>query len=208
MKKEEDIVQKREVKAILFDLDGVLMDSIDAWHRTYNGIIEHFNSKPISKKEFKEIFGNAIEKNVKMIADIPAKEANMLAVKYFKKNINYVKIFPETKSVLKKLSKKIKIALITNTPRKILKSVIRHYKIAKYFNVIVTIDDVKRGKPAPDMALKACKMLKIIPKNAILVGDTKNDMLAGKRAGCITVGYKVKGDYKIDSLKEIHYLLP
>ena len=195
------------VKAVLFDLDGVLMDSVDAWHRTYNGIIEHFNSKPMPKKDFRRIFGNTIEKNVRTIADIPAKEANMLAVKYFRKNIGHARIFPETKSVLKKISRKTRIALITNTPKKILKLVLIHYKIARYFNAIVTIDDVKRGKPAPDMALKACKLLKIKPENAILVGDTKNDMLAGKRAGCVTVGYKINGDYKIKRLNGIFGIL-
>jgi len=65
------------------------------------------------------------------------------------------------------------------------------------------MDDVKRRKPAPDMILKACKILKVKPKNTILVGDTKNDMIAGKRAGCITVGYKMMGDYRIDKLYSI-----
>ena len=196
-------MSKYKIKAILFDLDGVLMNSIDAWHHTYNGIIAHFNKKPMTKKDFQKIFGNTIEKNVRMIVNISTKEANRLAIKYFKKNIMYVRIFPETKSVLKKLSKKTKIGLITNTPRKILNPVLRHYKLKKYFDIIVTVDDVKKGKPAPDMALKACKMLKVIPKNAILVGDTKNDMIAGKRAGCIAVGYKIKGEFEINNLNSI-----
>ncbi len=193
-----------KVKAVLFDLDGVLIDSIDAWHHTYNGIIAHFNKHPVSKKGFRKIFGNTIEKNVKMIVDISAKEANRLAITYFKENIGRIRIFPQTKNVLEKLSNMgIKIALITNTPKKILMPVLKRYKIKKYFDAVVTIDGVKKGKPAPDMALKACKMLKVSPKNAILVGDTKNDMLAGKRAGCMTVGYKVNGDYRINKLSSM-----
>ena len=197
-------MRKKGVKAVLFDLDGVLVDSIDAWHHTYNGIIRHFGAKPIPKKEFRKIFGNTIEKNVKMIINIPAKEANRLAIKHFKKNMNHVDVFPQTKDVLEKiLRSKLKIALITNTPKRILTPVLKHHKLKKYFKVIVTVDDVKKGKPAPDMALKACKLLKVKPKNTILIGDTKNDMLAGKRAGCVTIGYKIKGDYKIDNLREI-----
>ena len=65
------------------------------------------------------------------------------------------------------------------------------------------MDDVKRRKPAPDMILKACKMLKVKPKNTILVGDTINDMIAGKRAGCVTMGYKIKGDYTVNNLRKI-----
>ncbi|MBI2558218.1 HAD family hydrolase [Candidatus Woesearchaeota archaeon] len=201
-------MRKKEVKAVLFDLDGVLINSIDAWHHTYNDIIAHFNKHPVSKKGFRKIFGNTIEKNVKMIVDIPAREANRLAITYFKGNMDYVMIFPQTKNVLEKLSNMgIKIALITNTPKKILMPVLKRYKIKKYFDAVVTIDGVKKGKPAPDMALKACKMLKVSPKNAIIVGDTKNDMMAGKRAGCITIGYKMKGDYRINRLNEIFGIL-
>ena len=69
------------------------------------------------------------------------------------------------------------------------------------------MDDVKRRKPAPDMILKACKLLRINPKNTILVGDTMNDIIAGKRAGCVTVGYKVKGDYRINNLNQILSML-
>lgn len=139
-----------------------------------------------------------------MIVDIPPKEANELAIKYFSKNYRYVRIFPQTKDILKELSKiQMKIALISNTPGKILNLVLKHHKIKRYFDVIVTIDDVKKGKPAPDMVLKACRMLKVKPKNTILIGDTKNDMIAGKRAGCITVGYKTKGNYKINELNSI-----
>ena len=79
----------------------------------------------------------------------------------------------------------------------------RNFKLKKYFGAIITMNDVKKGKPAPDMVLKACKILKVSPKNTILVGDSMNDMIAGKRAGCVTVGYKIKGDYRIERLKEI-----
>lgn len=196
---------KYKIKAVLFDLDGVLIDSIGAWHRTYNDIIRHFHADAISKKEFRNIFGNTIEANVKKIIDIPAKDANKLAIKYFKKNMSYVGIFSQTRVVLEELlSNKLKVALITNTPKEILAHVLKHHKLKKYFKAIITIDDVKKGKPAPDMVLKACRLLKVKPEESILVGDTKNDMLAGKRAGCVTVGYKIKGDYKINGLIQIN----
>lgn len=197
-------VRKREIKAVLFDLDGVLVDSIDAWHRTYNDILRHFQASPVPKSEFRNIFGNTIEANVKMMVNISAKEANRLAIRYFKKNVSRIRIFPQTKNVLERLSSsKVKTALITNTPKAILSSVLRHYNLRRYFKAVVAIDDVKKGKPAPDMALKACRLLKVKPKEAVLVGDTKNDMLAGKRAGCITVGCGIKGNFTINSLNSI-----
>ena len=121
----------------------------------------------------------------------------------FRNRIRHVKIFPQSKKVLEKLkNKRIKLGLITNSTGFITLTILNHFKLKKYFDVVVTMDDVRRRKPAPDMILKACKTLKVMPKNTILVGDTMNDIIAGRRAGCATVGYKVKGDYEINSLKE------
>ena len=195
---------KNKVKAVLFDLDGVLVDSFEAWFHTFNDTLKHLGVKSVPKKEFSKIFGNTIDKNIKSVINITAKEANKLAIMYFDKNKKYVNVFPETKNILKKLSNsKVKIALITNTPKKILLPTLKHYKLKKYFKAVVAVDDVKRGKPAPDMILKACKMMKVKPKNTILIGDTKNDMIAGRRAGCVTIGYKVKGEFRISRLNSI-----
>lgn len=72
---------KYKIEAVLFDLDGVLVDSEKAWFHVFNDTLKHFGVKPISKKGFSKIFGNIIEKNVKIFINITAKEANKLAVK-------------------------------------------------------------------------------------------------------------------------------
>ena len=72
---------------------------------------------------------------------------------------------------------------------------------------MIAMDDVSRSKPAPDMVFKACKKLKVKINDIILVGDSKNDMLAGKNAGCVTVGYRMKGDYRISKLNDIQKII-
>ncbi len=208
-KKGEDTVQEREVKAILFDLDGVLVDSIYAWLSVFNDTRKYFGLKQVPKKEFIGDFGAPIESDVKKyFKGRTIKEVERAYDMNFKKRKALVKLFPEAVDTLKKLKQRpIKIGLITNSTRFIASAILAHFKLKKYFQVIVTMDDVKRRKPAPDMILKAFKILKVKPENTILVGDTMNDMIAGKRAGCITVGYNIKGDYKIDNLKEILHIL-
>jgi pyrophosphatase PpaX len=198
-------VQRREVKAILFDMDGVVVDSLDAWCHTFNDTLRHFGLKTIPRKEFVKDFGAPIEYDVKKYFEGKTiKEVEKVYNSNFKKRKKYVELNKQSVETLQKLKRlKIKIGLITNSTRFITSTLLKHFKIKKYFDVIVTLDDVKRRKPAPDMILKACKMLKIKPKNTILVGDTINDMIAGRKAGCVTVGYKVNGDYKINMLHEI-----
>ncbi len=204
MKKEVDIVLRREVKAVLFDLDGVLIDSFDAWYRTFNDSLKYFGLRKLSKKEFKKDFGAPIEHDIKKY--FKGKTVKKVVSLYninFDKRKKYVRLFPNSKIIIKKLKKQIKLGLISNSTKSIVLTILNHYKLTKYFDVIVTMDDVKRRKPAPDMVLKACRKLKVKPKNTILVGDTKNDMSAGKKAGCITIGYKVKEDYKIERLSDV-----
>ena len=205
MKKEEDTVRNMEVKAVLFDMDGVLVDSSDAWFYVYNDTLKNFGLKELIRKEFAKGFGSPIEQDIKnhfigkTVKDV-AESFDM----YFKRRKGLVKIFPQSKKVLENLKKrKIKLALLSNSTKLIVLSILKHHKIHKYFDVIVAMEDVKRRKPAPDMIIKACKKLGVNPINTIIVGDTQNDMIAGKRAGCVTVGYKTKGDYMINRLKEI-----
>ena len=198
-------MQRREVKAILFDMDGVLVDSINAWRHVFNDTLKHFGFKKIAKKDFIKDFGAPIEHDVKKYFNGKTiKEVEKIYNLNFKRRKNHVKLFPQSISALKQLKKyPIKIGLITNSTRFITSAILNHFKLKRYFKVIVTMDDVKRRKPAPDMILKACKMLKVNPKNTILVGDTMNDMIAGRRAGCFTVGYKVRGDNRIEKLNSI-----
>src|SRR3989338_1183489 len=148
------------------------------------------------------MFGSPIEEDAKRL--FHGKSVKEIADFYdirFKARINKVKLFKHTIPALKKLkSEKIKLALLTNSTRYITHLILTHFKLKKYFDAVVAMEDVKHSKPAPDMVLEACRRVKIKPSHSLLVGDTKYDMIAGKKAGCVTVGYKVKGDYRINRL--------
>lgn len=190
---------------ILFDLDGVLVDSFDAWYNTFNFIREESGRGKIPLSIFRKNLGCPLEEDIRLyLPDKNSKELNKLKDIYFARNANLVKLFPKSLEVLEFVKiNEIKSGLVSNSTRAIVKSIIKEFKLGKFFDVTVTAEDVKHGKPSPEMVLKACKTLKVHPKYTIFVGDTKNDMLAGKRAGCMTIGYKVKGDYEISSLNHI-----
>jgi len=193
-------------KAILFDMDGVLIDSFYAWYHLFNASLNHFGMNQISEEEFKQnVWGGSIERDVKYY--FKKQSVSELASYYFSnfsKFTKHSKIFPDTTPVLSELSKKnIPIGLVTNTFRKEAELLLRRFGIRNYFKVVVAGDDVKHGKPEPEMMLKACLEFGVNPKETILVGDTKNDILSGRSAGCFVVGFKIEGDKTINSLREI-----
>ena len=197
-----------KAKAVLFDLDGVLVNSMKAWFYVINDTLNYFGFKSISFRQFKSRFGASIEHDAETLYNgKPINDIEKAYNKFFGGRRKYVKLSHQAKPVLKDLKRKnIKIGLITNSTKYITLITLEYFKLKKYFDVIVTMNDVRYGKPKPNMVLKACKMLKVNPSNTILVGDTKNDMIAGKRAGCVTVGFKIKGDCRINKLKEILYM--
>lgn len=150
MKKEAVIVRRKEVKAVLFDLDGVLVDSFEAWYYTFNDSLKQFGCVKLSKTEFSKQWGSPIEEDIKRnFIGKTVKEVKDAHNLNFKKRKKFVKLFAQSKNTLQKLKKKkVKLGLITNSTRFIVFTILNHFKLKKYFKVIVTMDDVKKRKPA------------------------------------------------------------
>jgi len=196
---------KLKPKAILFDMDGVLVDSLDSWWFSLNSALETFNHEKISREEFiKKYWGHDLYDNIKKM-NLPLEVARFCN-NIYGDNIERIKIYKETKPTLEKLNK-YKKAIITNTPNDCAVQILKQFNIEKFFDFIMTSDDVTMGKPNPEIVLKACKRFKVEPKDIVLVGDTDNDVIAGKTAGCKVVGINVYADYTIKNISELIFLL-
>ena len=86
------------------------------------------------------------------------------------------------------------------------------FKVADYFDVIVSGDDVKRGKPDPETYLIAVKKLGIRPSQAVVLEDATNGIAAAKAAGCFCIAIKnpytpkqdlSRADLALDSLADL-----
>lgn len=196
---------KNRPKAILFDMDGVLIESLDSWWLSFNDALKAFNEKEISRDEFIEKYwGHDLQYNLENMG-IDHKILKFCNIAY-KNHTDSIDIFPDTKSTLEHLSE-YKKGIITNTPLDCAKLVIKKHNLEQYFDVIVTVDEVKRGKPSPEIVFKACNYLKVEPKDVFLVGDTESDVLAGKAAGCIVIGKNIEADHTINKLFDLTKLV-
>ncbi len=191
-------------KAILFDLDGVLVDSLSSWHRAFNESMKKFGYGEFNKKEFEEKFwGPQLEKNLEKMR--MGNEAVRYCISKHLEFIDEIKLFPMVREVLARLSQEFKIGLITNTPKENVYKILKKFDLKKYFHTIVTGDEVINGKPDPEMVVKACNLLDVEPKDAVLVGDTGSDVIAGRSAGCIIIGINANAnaDFKIEQLSQL-----
>lgn len=196
---------KLKPKAILFDMDGVLVDSFNVWWKSLNLTLKAFDYNEVSKEEFSRIYwGHGLRDNVKRMGfdDEVGRHCNII----YSQHIDDIIIYKDTISTLKKL-KKYKKAVITNTPTDLAKKILKKFNIEYFFNHIITSDDVINEKPHPEIVIKACERLNVHPNTAILIGDTKSDIIAGKAAGCIVIGIRIDGEYRIKSLSELTQIL-
>jgi HAD superfamily hydrolase (TIGR01549 family) len=187
--------------ALLFDLDGVLVDSVDAWLAALNTAMKISGNRLISKKEFIENYwGFDLNNTISKIG--LDKKIVAICNKSYENHINKVRLMPEVKETLEKLIN-YKKGIITNTPKDRTMQVIDKLNLGNYFSTIVTSDDVENSKPSPEIIFKACKNLNVKSEEVVSIGDTLSDVKAGKAAGCTVIGLNIQADYKIEKISEI-----
>jgi beta-phosphoglucomutase len=187
--------------AVIFDMDGVLIDSLDSWWHALNDALAMFKHQKITRDEFIQIYwGHDLRSNLKRLHLSP--EVATFCNLTYGGHLNDVKIYPETKPTLAQLNEYRK-AIITNTPADCTKQILQKFQISDYFQTIVTSDDVTKAKPDPEIVFKACEKLEVEPSTVVLIGDTTSDVKAGRAAGCTVVGINVEADITIHKLSEL-----
>lgn len=194
-------MDKLRPSAILFDMDGVLVDSLDAWWKALNQALEKFGYNGVSREEFiKKYWGHDLFDNLKTMS-IPL-EVGVLCNRMYGEHVDDVKVYPNVKDVLQKLDG-YKKSVITNTPRDSAVRILEKFDIKRFFMFVLTSNDVVRSKPDPEIVLKSCELLGVDPGDVVLVGDTRSDVVAGRRAGCKVVGVNVDADITIENLAQL-----
>jgi HAD superfamily hydrolase (TIGR01509 family) len=191
--------------AILFDMDGVLVDSLDAWWKALNNALQRFKHEEITRDEFIQTYwGHDLKANLKRLHLNP--EIAQFCNITYGNHLDYITIYPDTKNTLKSLGT-YKKAIITNTPSDCTRQILQKFGIEQYFEAIITSDDVVRSKPDPEIVFEACERLGVDVTTVLLIGDTESDVKAGKAAGCTVVGLNIPADITIQRLSDLPPLL-
>ena len=182
------------IKGIIFDMDGVVIDS-NTFH--YNNWSDYFKKNfniDISKKEFGLRLGESHKHFTEYFRNKYAPNAD---IKKIEKDIydRYIKVREDIplKKGLKKTLQVIrpyyKIALATGANKEAALHVINKFELQDYFDFIIAGDEVKRAKPNPEIFLKAVSGLKLKPEECLVIEDAFMGLQAAKSAGikCIVV---------------------
>jgi 2-phosphoglycolate phosphatase len=212
------------IKTVIFDLDGTLIDSRKDIAVAANKTLSELNLPTLPEDTIASFIGGGVDILVKRCLG----EQNMHrfdeVLQNYKKNYGqsctvYTTLYPGVKEVLEFLKKReIEIALATNKVISLSEKILEHLGVRNYFSVMLGPEHVKNRKPNPEIINVLLEKINTKPEEALYVGDSELDILCGKNAGTHTcaVTYGIASiesiieadpDFIITDLKKLILLL-
>ena len=176
--------------AVVFDLDGTLVDTLGVVYDSFRYGVEPFR-KPPTDEEIEGGLCGPVEKNLLLLLN-GNREAMLKArarlAEYAREHQDKVSLFPGSKELIEALSKEgINMGLWTGRDRKSSLRILERFGLRDFFKGIICGDDLKTHKPHPEGLLKLMVLLGATPKTLIFVGDSEHDIMAGKHTNIKTI---------------------
>lgn len=199
-----------QIKAVIFDIDGTLVDSMGLWHEID---VEYFETigMPMPPTVQKDIEGMSFTETAeyfhtqflpdKAVEDIKLDWVRMAHEKY----LYEVKAKPGAVKFVKYLKEKgLKLGVATSNDRQLALAALTPHGLLEQMDSVRTACEVCKGKPAPDIYLKVAEDLGVAPEHCLVFEDVPNGMRAGKAAGMTVIAVKDDASLKyMDEIKEI-----
>ena len=181
------------IKGVIFDMDGTLIDSMWVWEEVDVDYVKRYQLvepegfyEAIEGMSFTDV-AKYYKKTFPQIRDsVEQIKADWMEMG-FRLYRDEVELKSGVKEFLEELKKRgIKIGIATSNDRDMTEMVLEARGILQEFDAICTSDEVKIGKPAPDVYLKAAEDLGVDPKDCLIFEDVSAGLMAGKSAGMKT----------------------
>ncbi len=213
-----------KMKAVIFDMDGTLIDSMKLILKSVNIAFKHVGLPEISPDMLGTIAGRPLAEILKMLKQDIDAESIRKCEEIFKevyRTMSAVEmhVFPKVKETLAWLhNKRILLAVVSTTSEQLIERELKRFEFEKFFHVIIGRESVQNFKPSPEGILKALTLLEVRPDETVFVGDSPMDVKAGKKANvktiAVTTGFskkeilsREKPDYIINGIDELKNIL-
>lgn len=190
--------------ALLFDLDGTLVDSAADLAAGVDRMCAALGLPPRGVAAVRDWVGKGIAVLVDRAlagrmeggapADLHARGLALFEEFYAEESGRHGTVFPGVMATLEELTRRgAKLACVTNKPERHTRPLLDQCGLAPFFSVVIGGDTLPVRKPHPGQLLEACRRFGAAPADTLMVGDSENDLAAGRAAGCpvvlVTYGY-------------------
>ena len=221
----------RPVSAVLFDLDGTLLDTAADIALALNRTMTEYGCKTMTEDDVRRMIGRGAPILIERAAaaqDRPIDDATQGAMveRFFhhygeldRSNEDRAQPYDGAAEALAAVhGAGLRTAVVTNKQHRFVGTLLERLSLAAWVDVVVGGDTCARRKPDPQPLLFACESLRVAPAESLMVGDSVNDVLAARAAGipvvCVSYGYNegrdprtLECDSLLDSLDELPGLL-
>jgi len=181
-----------QIKAIIYDCDGVLIDSQDSNEAYYNHILEHFGQPPLTEEHLRmiqfltagEVMAHVFD-GTGLLDDALNYEKTMDNDRF----IPIIRVEPNIREVLMHLRQKYRTAIATNRGKS-LRPLLAYHGLTSMFDMVVSSYDVSQTKPHPECLNIILNHFRLMPEEALYIGDNEIDQVLCERAGMPFIAYK------------------
>ncbi len=213
-------VDDGRIHGVVFDFDGTLFDATDAIVHSFNAALARHGKPALPREAILPRIGRplyemfpALEPN----AAGPRLDGYIAAYReaFGPVAVSHTRPLPGLEACLKTLRREgLRIAIATHRSGRGAVQILEGFGLRGFFDAIVALEHIERAKPDPDPVLKALALIHVEPKAAAMVGDTPDDVQAGRAAGALAIGvvtgahardvlYAAGADAVLNSLDEL-----
>jgi phosphoglycolate phosphatase len=206
-----------EIKHIIFDLDGTLVDSLDDLTDATNAMLTRFGRGELTRREVRLLVGQGAKRLVeRAMPDAAADEVEegvQLFLAYNDLHIaDRTRLYPGVRETLSILGEERLLSIISNKYEAHCRKLLAVLGVAGHFGAVLGADSLPFRKPSPEPVLKLLADCAVTAAETVMVGDSSNDIIAGQGAGVLTIactyGYGDiselnDADYRIDRFAEL-----
>jgi HAD superfamily hydrolase (TIGR01549 family) len=199
-------VTRAAARGVLFDMDGVLVFSTEAWFGVYNDTLSHFGHPRIGREAFLRIFGNGTRADrAAYMPERTVEEIDGAYRRFFAGRLGDVALNPEAPDALRRLrASGARTSLATNTHRALAEAILGRLGIAGLLDAFACADEAGAGKPDPAVVRLAAERLGLPLSDCVMVGDSRYDEDAARDAPVAFRGYRYgAAPTRIEALSEI-----
>ncbi len=206
----------KKITTLLFDLDGTLIDTNELIIASFLHTLEHYYPNQYKREDVYAFIGPSL---LETFSGLDRERAEEMIEHYREHNhLHHDLLVQEYEGVYETIlalkERGYKLGIVTTKMSKAVERGLIKGRLDSLFDVVVTLDDVKKPKPDPEPIELALKLIGSSADETIMVGDNSHDILAGKNAGTKTAGvaWALKGreyleqygpDYMLDNMRDL-----
>lgn len=198
------------IKAVVFDLDGLMLNTEDVFDLAGKQMLEN-RGLQMTEEIHRRMLGRRAEEAFQAMKELTGITDDIADLKLEMRELfgviaeDHLQIMPGLLELLDRIEdRNLPKAVATSSPRDYLNEMLTRFDLLRRFSITLTAEDVTHGKPHPEIYLTAAARLSVIPTNVLVLEDSETGTRAGAGSGAFTVSvpnrHTINGDFSMTSL--------